>query len=181
MKRKIPEFQQPYKAIKSKRYYLINIKRFKKRILTLLLFLISSCCITLLCMYRYKANQELLAEIHKSMVGETFGDNKEFTFIIGNDVERTEVYILDENSLVYQSGVYSTSLDRTPPKNTLIFLANTIYKEKSVNKPVTYSYDMSIDLFGKITISFNGCSYPLDIDNTKMTVTDITFYSKKTI
>lgn len=112
-----------------------------------------------------KSNQQKLSQYHESMIGNTYGDNKEITFRIGQDVERTVLEILDEDTLSFKKGTFSTSFKKQATVNSFIVTGTTIYKEEDVSKPINYEYTLSISITGKVTISFNGVSYPVKIED----------------
>ena len=111
------------------------------------------------------SNQDKLKQYHKSIIGNTYGDNKETTFRIGQNVERSVVEIIDEDTLYFKSGIFSTSFEQKSTVNSFIVTGTTIYTKVDVSKPVSYKYSLSISITGKVTISFNGKTYPVDIED----------------
>lgn len=111
------------------------------------------------------ANQNKLKQYHQSIIGNTYGANKEITFRIGQNVERSVIEIIDEDTLYFKSGIFSTNFEQKSTVNSFIVTGTTIYTEVDVSKPVSYEYTLSINITGKVTISFNGKTYPVDIED----------------
>lgn len=156
---------------KSKRFIFlptINIKiskSIKSQIIKIVAITVSVASCFALFFGMKNANQNKLKQYHQSIIGKTYGDNKEITFRIGQNVERSVIEIIDEDTLYFKSGIFSTSFDQKSNVNSFIVTGTTIYTEVDVSKPVSYKYALSISITGKVTISFNGKVYPVNIED----------------
>lgn len=113
-----------------------------------------------------RSNQGKLPGYYSSMIGNTYSDNKGTSFWIGSSVERVVVEIINENTLSYRSGTWIAKGNGSG--------AGFTWVENNVSNPVTYDYNLTIGLTGKVSINFNGRTYPVAIEDGN--VRSIDFY-----
>lgn len=142
-----------------------NLRRRKKVAITI--FLVAMAALFLYIVNTInRNNQAKLPSYYSSMTGNTYSDHKGSMYLMGSSVERIEVEIIDEDTLSYRSGTWIAK----QRENSL----ETNWVEDNVNDPTTYDYNLTIELTGKVYITFNGMSYPVNIEDGK--VRSIDFY-----
>ena len=141
----------------------------KKRIATFLRVVILSiviCVIVLFVVVKNSNNKKKLSAVHESMIGKTYNDTSASSFWAGDSCDRTIVTIIDEEMLEYTEGNYRSHLSES---NKLNWIENEIYET------ATYTYELSISFFGKISILINGETYEVNQDDDG-SVKNIVFY-----
>lgn len=116
-------------------------------------------------------SQKRLALVKATAIGNTYSDaNGPGTMFEGDERDRIIVTIKDENTLSYTSGNYTLQISsKEGGGHTISWRENSIYETSD------YEYSFSTSLFGKVTLNFNGNSYPVTIDDDG-TIFSITFY-----
>lgn len=141
----------------------------KKRMVKLTRFAIiciAICVVVLFALVKNSNNKQILSVVHESMIGQKYSDTSDYAFFVGDSCDRIIVTILDEETLEYTEGNYRSHMSES---NKLSWSENEIYET------ATYTYDLSISFWGKVSILINGETYEVTL-NDDGSVYSIIFY-----
>ena len=106
-------------------------------------------------------NQNKLKAYHKSMIGDTYSSSEKSIITTGDSVKRIVIKIIDEDTLRCSKGTYKMYVTYDDGYNI---------KWKPVDVATEeYQYDLNIGLTGKVTLYFDGKSYPMQVENGEIT------------
>lgn len=119
--------------------------------------------------WRNSVNTQALQIIQKSILGQTYSDEKGVGHFSGEEYESIVVNIIDEKQLEYIHGEYIDIVSEGASGYNLTKKENEIYKR------CTYDYELSISFLGNITITIDGKDYKVTL-NDDNTISRIHFY-----
>lgn len=128
-------------------------------------------CVVIVSVIAMNSNsQDKLAFAKSDVIGNTYSDTSGSSVMFnGEKHDRIIVKIKDENTLSYTRGNYTLRVSNGNNGYSMSWQENEIYESRD------YEYTLSTSLFGKITLTFNGKSYDVSIDDDG-TISSINFY-----
>lgn len=164
------EDQTRYQTAVAKEAKETRVKR-NRIILSIIVLAVISLVAVVLISSHSQNNAQKLKFAQNSMIGETYSDHDGgFALFNGDKNNRIIVEILDNNKLKYSRGNYTFRLKETASGgHSISWTENAIYEAE------TYTYEMSISFFGKMTITINGKTYDVSVSDDG-TVSGIVFY-----
>lgn len=164
------ENQTRYQNAVAKEVKEIKAKR-QKIILSIIAFAVIAVLTVVFVVSHNQSNTQKLQFAQDSMIGETYSDHDGgFALFNGDKKNRIIVEILDDNRLKYSRGNNTFRLKETASGGHSIS-----WTENDIYETATYTYDMSISFFGKMTITINGDTYEISVSDDG-TVSGIIFY-----
>ena len=129
-------------------------------------------CVIIVSIIAMNSNsQDKLAFAKSDAIGNTYSDTSGSSVMFnGEKHDRIIVKIKDENTLSYTRGNYTLRVSNGNNGYSMSWQENEIYESRD------YEYTLSTSLFGKITLTFNGKSYDVSIDDDDGTISSINFY-----
>lgn len=164
------EDQTRYQTAVAKEAKETRAKRIRIILSIIVLAIISLVAVVLISSHSQN-NAHKLQFAQNSMIGETYSDHDGgFALFNGDKKNRIIVEILDHNKLKYSRGNYTFRLKETASGgHSISWTENEIYEAE------TYTYQLSISFFGKMTITINGKTYDVSVSDDG-TVSGIVFY-----
>lgn len=119
-----------------------------------------------------KSSQEKLARVKADAIGNTYSDTSGGSVMFSGDKkDRIIVTIKNEHTLSYTRGNYTLHVSSKDGGGY-----STSWEQNEIYETNDYEYTFSTSLFGNITLSFNGKTYVVKIDDDG-TIYSINFYN----
>lgn len=140
-------------------------KKRTTRFFRFVILCVAICAVALFIIIKNSNNRQTLSAAHESMLGKTYSDEINIAakswWIIepGKSYDRLIVTIIDSETLEYTKGNYRFQLDNIDDHY------KTTWNENEIYETTTYSYELSISFWGKVSILINGETYEVNLDD----------------